>query len=96
MSTTFGILKEEYRDLAGNERALLNDEVKLSDFPHHHHSEDDWHDGILFELVASSGMYGVSWESGIAYLLPDHTPVFALDNDSDIKTIGELRKQIDG
>ncbi len=34
------------------------------------------------------------WKNNIACLLPDETPVIALDNDDDIHTVGEIKKYI--
>ncbi len=48
-----------------------------------------------FEVVAIQGNgTGIFWRNEIAYLLPDDTPVYPLDNDSqDIHTVGDIKKQ---
>ena len=94
MSTVFGVLREDYRDLAGREEeVLLLDSIRSIEG--YEDSYDDSPDAA-FDAVAkvfNDGSCG--WKNPIAYLLPDSTPVFALDNVSDIKTIGEIRNLIE-
>ncbi len=48
-----------------------------------------------FIEVAFRGSY-TRWTNELAKLLPDETPVYAMDNNcSDIKTIGDLKTIID-
>lgn len=92
MSTVFGVLKEGYRDLAGREEEIIVNGIQSIDgFEHWVDNDLD----ILFEEVARIKNRSTWFISPIAYLLPDSTPVFALDNVSDIKTIGEIRELIE-
>ncbi len=51
-------------------------------------SEED-----LIEVAFQSS--GIRWKNKLAALLPDATPVIAMDNDSDdIKTIGDIKQAI--
>ena len=56
-----------------------------------HYEEDD-----DYLVIATSGRYGISWTSLLHLHLRDDVEIVALDNDTDYKTVADLRKAIDG
>ena len=90
MSTTFGVLTEEYKD-----RKVFYED----DYPHIEgvDSEDDECDSEdYFEVVVFRTNGGhLRFMNPIAYLLPDDTKIWALDNSPQgLYTIGEVKKEM--
>lgn len=84
MSTIFGVIKQGSK---ANPR-YANDELVVNCL---------WEDlEYEFEVVAFRyNRGGMVWKNPIAYLLPDDTKVWALDNTPQgIYTIGDIKKEL--